>query len=571
MSKNIKIIVAIIMLVIIIAGGFFIYSSFINKNIDDNENKIIQDNKIVNNQTKETKKKIDPSWDLDNDGINDCEKDNTCDDTIDYSLPKKNSSVEDDKKDEKAKILELPETILILDASGSMWGKIGSEAKIEIAKKVVKETVVDFENDMKLGLMVYGQNKKDDCKDIELLSEPALANASNISKIVDGINPKGMTPMGDSVMQAAEFLKYKEKKATVVLVSDGIETCGVDLCKLGKTLEETGVDFTAHVIGFGMTEKQTAGLKCLADETGGKFVSAKDSKSLSDALREAIEKASCSKEKLGEAKFNIPEKLSVNSEIHIKWSGVDSRKGDAIGIFKKGETNWNRHLDSELRLDDKSKEVKLMTPIEQGEYEVIYFANCGSILGRKSFSVGEVGAKVNFPETATVGSEVEFSWEGPNNKNDVIGIFKKGETNWNKHFSTIYYLNSKNNTGKIKVPVSVGDYDVVYWLGGEKILARKTFKTIKATANFIEVPSTVKKDEKFSIKWEGVDLKGDAITILPKNSSNWNDHIGGSIYYLNSKKGQGELMAPNKVGDYDIIYWLQQKKILAKKTIRVID
>lgn len=33
-------------------------------------------------------KKMDSSWDTDNDGINDCEKNGTCDDSIDYSLPK---------------------------------------------------------------------------------------------------------------------------------------------------------------------------------------------------------------------------------------------------------------------------------------------------------------------------------------------------------------------------------------------------------------------------------------------------------------------------------------------------
>lgn len=33
--------------------------------------------------------KMHPSWDKDEDGINDCEKDGTCDHTIDYTLPKK--------------------------------------------------------------------------------------------------------------------------------------------------------------------------------------------------------------------------------------------------------------------------------------------------------------------------------------------------------------------------------------------------------------------------------------------------------------------------------------------------
>ena len=33
-----------------------------------------------------------PSWDADNDGINDCENDGTCDHTVDYSQPRKTTS-----------------------------------------------------------------------------------------------------------------------------------------------------------------------------------------------------------------------------------------------------------------------------------------------------------------------------------------------------------------------------------------------------------------------------------------------------------------------------------------------
>jgi len=35
-----------------------------------------------------TAKTMHPSWDNDQDGLNDCEKDGTCDDSIDYTLPK---------------------------------------------------------------------------------------------------------------------------------------------------------------------------------------------------------------------------------------------------------------------------------------------------------------------------------------------------------------------------------------------------------------------------------------------------------------------------------------------------
>jgi len=459
--------------------------------------------------------------------------------------------------------------LLILDASGSMWGQIDGKAKIDIAKDVVKKTVKNFE-DVELGLMAYGHRRKGDCKDIEILSKPEKNNSENISKVVDGISPKGMTPMGNSVLMAAESLRYSEQKATVILVSDGIETCDVDLCELGKKLEETGVDFTAHVIGFDMTESQTIGLRCLADETGGKFISAKDADSLSDALGEVVEASSCSKEKLGESVISNPSEVEVNKEFDITWTGPNN-ENDIIVLLPKGDDDSNNDLDYISALNSKNWKAKLKTPKEVGEYDVVYFANCGAILGRSSLKTIGTVASLVVTETASVGSEMLIKWEGPNNSDDYIGIFLKGATNWNNHFETFTDLANKNGSYKLNVPVDTGEYDVVYWLGQEKVLIRKPFLVVEATANFIDVPGVVKKDSDFSITWDGPNNKKDAITIVPKGSINWNDHVGDSLYSLYGKDGKGVLKTPDVAGEYDVVYWLDQKKILARKTFNITN
>ncbi len=40
---------------------------------------------------KSTLKGMHPSWDVDGDGVNDCEKDGSCDHTVDYRLPRKSN------------------------------------------------------------------------------------------------------------------------------------------------------------------------------------------------------------------------------------------------------------------------------------------------------------------------------------------------------------------------------------------------------------------------------------------------------------------------------------------------
>ena len=51
-----------------------------------------------------------------------------------------------------------PKTMLVLDASGSMWGQIGGKPKIAIARQAVG-AMLDGWNGGDLGLMVYGHRR----------------------------------------------------------------------------------------------------------------------------------------------------------------------------------------------------------------------------------------------------------------------------------------------------------------------------------------------------------------------------------------------------------------------------
>ena len=184
-----------------------------------------------------------------------------------------------------AQTRETASTILVLDASGSMWGQIDGVNKIVIARQVISDLLPQLPADMALGLTMYGHNRRGDCSDIETVVPPGLNNRDQIAQIVNNVNPRGRTPLSAAVIQAAQQLRHTENPATVILVSDGRETCEMDPCAVGRTLEETGIDFTAHVIGFDVAEPaDIAQLQCLADNTGGQFFSASNAAELSEAL-----------------------------------------------------------------------------------------------------------------------------------------------------------------------------------------------------------------------------------------------------------------------------------------------
>lgn len=172
----------------------------------------------------------------------------------------------------------------ILDGSGSMWGRIGGEPKIVIAKEVMSGLIQDHPERVDSGLTVYGHRRKGDCSDIEHLIPVGPLDRASAIKRVEGIQPKGKTPIAASINQAVEAVKGREGAATIVLVSDGLETCGQDPCGLTEKLKATGVAFTLHSVGFDVSEQETNQLTCIATAGGGRYFPA----SSAEALREAL-------------------------------------------------------------------------------------------------------------------------------------------------------------------------------------------------------------------------------------------------------------------------------------------
>ena len=55
-----------------------------------------------------------------------------------------------------------PRAILVLDASGSMWGQIDGTAKITIAQEVIGGLLETLPADQELGLTAYGHRRNGD-------------------------------------------------------------------------------------------------------------------------------------------------------------------------------------------------------------------------------------------------------------------------------------------------------------------------------------------------------------------------------------------------------------------------
>jgi Ca-activated chloride channel family protein len=255
--------------------------------------------------------------------------------------------------------------IIVLDGSGSMWAQIDGKARITIARETLHEVLATLPDDLELGFMTYGHREKGNCDDIEMLVEPAAGTGPAIAAAADNINPKGMTPISDAVRLAAEDLRFTEQKATVILITDGLETCEVDPCALASDLESQGIDFTTHVLGFGLSDEEGQQVACLAENTGGKYLSANDGDALVEALSSTVAQvvqaepepapepepepvAAFSYKPTASLSEGGPDLASENADLVWEWHTVaaDGSKGEYVG------TDYNSDFEGSLEPGD---------------------------------------------------------------------------------------------------------------------------------------------------------------------------------------------------------------------------
>ena len=174
--------------------------------------------------------------------------------------------------------------VFIFDASGSMWGRLEDKIKIDAAKDVMTRLLSELPAEVSVGLVAYGHRRKGDCADIEMLTAAERGGGAKTAEQVKKLVPKGKTPLAAALSQVGSYLKQQEGEATVVLVSDGIETCGGDPCNVARKLREQGIKVIIHVVGFDVSGAAVDQLQCIADAGGGRYFEADTVASLAAAL-----------------------------------------------------------------------------------------------------------------------------------------------------------------------------------------------------------------------------------------------------------------------------------------------
>lgn len=219
--------------------------------------------------------------------------------------------------------------MIVFDVSASMAGE-----KLDNAKAALKDAVLTLEpGSVDIGLRSFSGCGADDST---LLAPPEPVDPAALASGIDGLNAGGSTGIETALRDAVADLDSHAGEKTILLVSDGEETCGGDPCGAMASIVDSGVNVVVNTIGF-----QTQGtpaepqLKCIADSTGGSAISVDDADGIADAIIDSVDPtAACTSGDLVEC--FAPELRFHPDETHFPmepaaWVGQSELKWAADG------------------------------------------------------------------------------------------------------------------------------------------------------------------------------------------------------------------------------------------------
>lgn len=460
--------------------------------------------------------------------------------------------------------------ILVLDASGSMWGQLEGRTKIEIAREAVNSMLGTWPTGTDLGLMAYGHREKGSCDDIELILPPSPIDPAAFRSRVTTLNPKGMTPLTAAVKRAAEALKFTEQKATVILLSDGVETCDLDPCAVGASLEAQGIDFTAHVIGFDVSAvEDQKGLRCLADYTGGLFIAARDAGELKSALAKAAAPDPTPTPEptatpLPPATLVSADEGVIGTELALSFDAPPNLDG-YVYLYVPGKSQSLSY--TSVRTGPNGYEpTHIRLPAAEGTYELVWKAANDQVLSKKSIEVKKAEISLKAPETAPAGTEILVSISAPPGMSGYLYLYAEGRDKSLTYSAVREGANEAYEPSALQLPATPGDYLIRFESSSNEVYASTKLK-VETPQLSLRAPEQAPAGTHVTVELEGPPGLGGYVYLYTEGRE---QSLHYAVVRENKQRGGYEpmrLRLPVSAGRYQIKLQPSGNDVLAERTI----
>jgi Ca-activated chloride channel family protein len=341
-----------------------------------------------------------------------------------------------------------PALLMIMDSSGSMNGSAGGGlTKIQAAKDALDGVVESLPEGSRVGLRVYGHRvsnapsaKPRGCKDTQLIVPVGPLRPNQMKSRVASFDARGWTPIGESLRRGAGDLRGEDGKRTIVLVSDGIDTCAPPPpCEVARRIVKEGIDLRIDTVGFQVDAKARRELRCIARVGKGTYVDARSADELADDLAQISLRALRRYETTGTA---------------IQGGTTDA---DAAPIAA------GQYVDSIVPGEERWYSVAL----EPGQILDATVTVVGQF-PRERFGVGNAGAYVLSPTFEEVDQQTDPQSGGEENVSLLVSSGEVGSGAYNADAGT-YYLNVRFESDNQAVAGTEFPIELVVEIGGEVI------------------------------------------------------------------------------------------------------
>ena len=220
--------------------------------------------------------------------------------------------------------------LFVLDGSGSMYAKMGTDNRITVAKRLLTRMVdsLQYQDELELALRVYGhqsQKTERNCKDTKLEVPFSRGNHQAIKDNIRDLRPKGTTLIAYSLQEAAyDFPKTPGVRNIIILITDGLEECDGDPCAVSLSLQKQGVVLRPFVIGLGLSADFKTQFECV-----GRYFEAETEQDFKEVLNVVISQAINNTS----AQINLLDSYGKPTETDVNMTFTDSKTGKLLNNY----------------------------------------------------------------------------------------------------------------------------------------------------------------------------------------------------------------------------------------------
>ena len=153
-------------------------------------------------------------------------------------------------------------------------------SRFSVAKDAMKHMINDLHKQIPVQLLTF-----ETCGDVTNHGVFSAKRRTDLLSTLLGLEPRGGTPSGEALYIAAQQMNGVDKDGMIVLVIDGEDGCGVDICQVADSIAQSKPRIRVNVVditGFGLSN-------CVAEKTGGRVYSSNNIEQINAMMRSSIE------------------------------------------------------------------------------------------------------------------------------------------------------------------------------------------------------------------------------------------------------------------------------------------